>query len=60
MEKQFNRQKDILETVPSILRWKGLPWLASISVVSLYGLYFFTAHHQMLVNDFFGHVWMAL
>ncbi len=60
MEKQFNRQKDILETVPPILRWKGLPWLASISVVSLYGLYFFAAHHQLVVNDFFGHVWMAL
>ncbi len=60
MEKQINRQKDILETVPPILRWKGLPWLASISIVSLYGLYFFAAHHQLIVNDFFGHVWMAL
>ena len=48
------------DTVVEVLHWKAPPWLASILVVSLYGFYLFATHHHFLVNDFFGHVWMAL
>ncbi len=60
MAKHCNRQDYISETVAQILRWKGSPWIASISVVSLYSFYLFGTHHQLLVSDFFGYVWMAL
>jgi hypothetical protein len=42
------------------MEWKGMPWLASLGVVLLYGVYLFATGHQLLVNDFLGHVWMAL
>jgi hypothetical protein len=60
MTRDFNRHNGILDSILQILRWKDLPWLASISVVSLYGFYLFATHHQMVVNDIFGYVWMAL
>ena len=37
MTRDFNRHNGILDSILQILRWKDLPWLASISVVSLYG-----------------------
>jgi hypothetical protein len=60
MVKHYNRRNRTLETVPQILHWRGLPWLASLSVVLLYGFYLFATHHQLVLNDIFGYVWMAL
>jgi len=60
MAKHSNRHTDFLETVPPILHWKGLPWLASILFVSLYCSYLFARHHQLVVNDICGYAWMAL
>lgn len=60
MAKHRNRHNNILGALPQILHWKGFPWVASISVVLLYSFYFFATHHQLVLNDFFGHVWMAL
>jgi hypothetical protein len=60
MAKHCNRRNDILQTVPQILHWRGLPWLASISVVLLYGFYLFATHHQLVLSDILAYVWMAL
>lgn len=60
MTRHSSPHTGFVDTVKPILHWKGLPWIASISVVFLYSFYLFATQHQLLVNDFFGYVWMAL
>lgn len=49
-----------LRKATQVVDWPWLPWIASTLVVLIYGMYFFVLDHQLLVNDFFGYVWMAL
>ena len=46
--------------VTQLVDWPWLPWIASAVIVFIYGAYFFESRHQLLTNDFFGYVWMAL
>jgi hypothetical protein len=49
-----------LRKATHLVDWPWLPWIASTLAVLIYGMYFFVLDHQLLVNDFFGYVWMAL
>jgi len=54
------RDYSVLRKGIQLLDWPWLPWIASALIVLLYGTYLFATDHLLLVNDFFGHVWMAL
>lgn len=60
MEKQTTVYNNVLKHTRQLLAWRGLPWIASVGVILLYGIYIFAGDHLLIVNDFFGHVWMAL
>lgn len=60
MKKQITRDYSVLKKAAQLLDWQWLPWVASAVIVSIYGVYLFATDHLLLVNDFFGHVWMAL
>ncbi len=51
---------NFLGKATQLVAWPWLPWIVSAVTVLIYGIYFFASHHQLLVNDFFGYVWMAL
>jgi hypothetical protein len=50
----------LAESISSLLVRPWLPWIASAVVIIVYGTYLFVTGHHLLVNDFLGHVWMAI
>lgn len=49
-----------LRKATQLVDWPWLPWIVSAVMVLIYGFYFFALRHQLVTNDFFGYVWMAL
>jgi hypothetical protein len=60
MKKQITGNNNFLINVTKLLAWEWTPWVVSITAVLTYGIYLLAAGHQLIINDFFGHVWMAL
>ncbi len=60
MEKKFTCYDNVIKQLRQAAAWPWMPWIASTGAVLIYGIYLLAADHQLIVNDFFGHVWMAL
>ncbi|MEW6417910.1 MAG: hypothetical protein AB1480_07290 [Nitrospirota bacterium] len=50
----------LIESISSLLVRPWFPWIASTIVILIYGTYLFVTGRHLLINDFLGHVWMAI